>query len=182
MKKLLLFLLRVVCSIPLALAQITGPSTTASPYVLPLLTGSQFTSMLTVTDDIDGYKMVGIPDGMGAFDNGDETFTLLLNHELTPTAGVVRAHGSTGAFVSKWKIRKSDLAVLEGSDLIQSVYPWDSGTNSFVQSTASFNRFCSGDLPPVTGFFNDWSGMGTWDRMYLNGEEAGPEGRAPLNS
>jgi hypothetical protein len=30
------------------------------------------------------YRMVGIPDGMGAFDNHDGTFTLLMNHEVAP--------------------------------------------------------------------------------------------------
>ena len=32
--------------------------------------------------------MVGIPDGLGAFDNGDGTFTVLMNHELGNTQGV----------------------------------------------------------------------------------------------
>ncbi len=30
--------------------------------------------------------MVGIPDGLGAFDNHDGTFTVLMNHELGNTA------------------------------------------------------------------------------------------------
>jgi hypothetical protein len=42
-------------------------------------------------DSVDGYRMVGIPDGLGAFDNGDRTFTLLMNHELGSTLGAVRA-------------------------------------------------------------------------------------------
>lgn len=50
----------------------------------------------------NGYRLVGIPDGLGAFDNGDGTITLLVNHELGSTKGVVRSHGSKGAFVSKW--------------------------------------------------------------------------------
>jgi hypothetical protein len=54
--------------------------------------------------------MVGIPDGLGAFDNGDGTMTVLMNHELGATSGAVREHGSTGAFVSRLVV---DLDTLE---------------------------------------------------------------------
>ena len=77
-----------------------------SAYVLPTLPVVKTASLLTVGDSIDGYRMVGIPDGLGAFDNGDGTFTLLMNHELGNTLGAIRAHGSKGAFVSKWIIDK----------------------------------------------------------------------------
>jgi hypothetical protein len=60
--------------------------------------------------------MVGIPDGLGAFDNYDGTFTLLMNHEIPGDLGVERQHGFAGAFVSHWIVRKSDLAVLHGGD------------------------------------------------------------------
>ena len=61
----------------IAKAQITGPSTDSSPYVIPVSPGVQTTSILTANDSINGYPMVGVPDGLGAFDNGDGTFTLL---------------------------------------------------------------------------------------------------------
>jgi MYXO-CTERM domain-containing protein len=44
------------------------------------------------------YRLAGIPDGMGAYDNGNGTFTLLVNHELGATSGIARAHGASGAF------------------------------------------------------------------------------------
>ena len=57
--------------------------------------------------------MVGIPDGLGAFDNGNGTFTVLMNHEIPNSnpalAGAVRAHGANGAFVSEWVIDKTTL-------------------------------------------------------------------------
>jgi len=98
---------------------ITGPSSSASPYVLRAEPGVVTKSILTVGDAAGGYRMVGIPDGLGAFDNGDGTFTLLMNHELAPSLGVTRSHGAKGAFVSRWIIRTSsrlpgdDLAVLD---------------------------------------------------------------------
>src|SRR5262245_9006651 len=89
------------------MAQIKGPSSSQTPYVLPVGAGVQTTAIVTTPDMIGGYKMCGTPDGLGAFDNGDGTFTLLMNHEFGNTAGVVRAHGAKGAFVSKWIIKKS---------------------------------------------------------------------------
>ncbi len=155
-----------------------GISSSATPYIKPSTSGSgvNLTSILTVGDSINGYKMVGVPDGLGAFDNGDGTFTLLMNHEIGANSGAPRAHGSTGAFISKWIINKSDLSVVSGSDLIQNVFLWD-GTN-FTKSTTQFNRFCSADLAPVSAFYNSDTGLGTTVRIFLNGEESGAEGRA----
>ena len=71
-----------------------GPSSSATPYVTPTAAGISVTSILTVGDAAaNGYKMVGIPDGLGAYDNGDGTFTVLMNHELGSTEGISRAHG-----------------------------------------------------------------------------------------
>lgn len=161
----------------------TGPSTNQTPYLTSVLPGVKFTSILTATENAGSYKMCGTPDGLGAFDNGNGTFTLLMNHEFTNTAGVARAHGSTGAFVSKWIIKKSDLSVVSGSDLIQNVKLWN-GTgyttyNASNPSTlAAFTRFCSGDLPAVSAFYNGATGLGTQERIFMNGEESGNEGRA----
>lgn len=171
----------VVASPTLAQGQ-TGPSTTTTPYVLPTIPEAQFTSVLTAGDVVNGYKMVGIPDGAGAFDNGDNTFTLLVNHELPSNSGAVRAHGSIGAFVSKWIINKADLSVVNGSDLMQNVKLWNgSGYTTYnaanPSSQAAFNRFCSADLPKPGAFFNAANGIGSPERIYLNGEEGGTEGR-----
>src|ERR1700752_4194420 len=106
-------------------ATLTGPSTLQSPYVLPSLSVAGTASVLSVGDLIGGYRMTGIPDGLGAFDNGDGTFTLLMNHELTPTEGAVHDHGSTGAFVSRLVIDKATLEVVQASDLIQTVHQYD---------------------------------------------------------
>ena len=162
-----------------------GPSSSATSYIIPSTPGSGVSvkSILTVGDSVnnkpDGtpYRMVGIPDGLGAFDNGDGTFTLLMNHELGGTSGIVRAHGGTGAFVSKWVINKSDLSVVNGSDLTQTVYVWN-GTNFAQSTTTVFNRFCAGDLAAVSAFYNSATGLGSTARIYLNGEESGAEGRA----
>lgn len=163
-------------------AQVKGPSSSQTPYIIPVGGGVQTTSVLTTPDVIGGYKMIGIPDGLGAFDNGNGTFTLLMNHELGNTSGAVRAHGSIGAFVSKWIINKTSLAVISGSDLMQNVNLWNGSAYTMFNATnpstlARFGRLCSADLPAATAFYNSFSGKGTQERIFMDGEENGNEGR-----
>lgn len=164
------------------LSGITGPSTLQSPYLQATSSKDWYKSILTVGDKVSGYKMAGLPDGMGAFDTGDGNFAVVLNHEMGNTVGSVHAHGQKGAFVSKWVIRKSDLTVLSGADLIQTVNLWN-GTgftaynSSNTVSAAAMGRFCSADLPEVSAFYNELTGKGTKERIFMNGEETGSEGR-----
>lgn len=157
----------------------TGPSTSSSPYVQGLQAGTDITSILTTGDSVGGYRMAGIPDGLGAFDNGNGTFTVLMNHEIGSAAGAIRAHGGTGAFVSSWVIDKATLAVQSGGDLIQRVYGWDSSTQSvggqLSGSSLSFQRFCSADLAATSAYSYTANGVtyGTTNRIFLNGEEVG---------
>ena len=112
----------------LASASGTGPSTTTEPYLVPSVPGVQLVSILTVGDVAGGYRMVGIPDGLGAFPSGPHHFTLMMNHELTATSGIVRGHGSKGAFVSRWTIDRRTLEVVEGQDFTRNpldVHRWD---------------------------------------------------------
>src|SRR5262245_12833852 len=168
----------------------------ASPYLVPTAAGVDFTSILTTPDatkgqiDNSGFTMAGTPDGLGAFDNGDGTFTLLMNHEFAlasafggdEAAGVAHAHNASlltdgdpatnpaGSFVDRFVIRKSDLTILGQSDQIQHVF----NGSTFAPLSGdllNFSRFCSADLAPVTAFFNPLTGKGTTARIYMNGEE-----------
>jgi hypothetical protein len=162
-----------------------GPSSSATPYVTPTAAGWDVTSIISVGDAAgNGYRMVGIPDGLGAYDNGDSTFTVLMNHEIGANSlgnplGIARAHGAAGAFVSEWVINKSDFKVISGSDLITKSNIWYAEGNKYVQDTAnSFNRLCSADLPVTSAFYNSATGLGTQTRIFMNGEESGNGGRA----
>lgn len=166
-------------------AQIKGPSTGSTPYLLPTQSYVSTYSILTTDntgaaadDTVGGYGLAGIPDGLGAYDNGDGTFTLLVNHEISSGSGAVRAHGTAGAFVSEWVISKSNFAVLSGSDLMRSVYAWNTTTqqSNTTTSTVAFSRFCSGDLAAPTAFYNSSNGLGSTARIYLHGEEGSANG------
>lgn len=161
---------------------ITGPSSSKTPYLLPTSPGVKFVSIITAGDAVNGYVCAGIPDGAGGWDNGDGTFTMLVNHEIPNGSGGVRSHGNNGAFVSKWIINKSDWKVVSGSDLMQRVHLWNGSSYTLysptnVAATSSFSRFCSGDVPAVSALYNGANGKGTKTRMMLNGEESGVEGR-----
>ena len=104
-----------------------------TPYLVPAHAGVQIGSILSVGDQVgvkeapaalagQPWRMVGIPDGLGAFDNGDGTMTVLMNHELGQAVGVVRAHGSTGAFVSKLTVDMTTHQVLDATDLSEDVF------------------------------------------------------------
>jgi secreted PhoX family phosphatase len=164
--------------VPLISQGITGPSSSKAPYLESNIIGGKQTAIMTVGDSIGTYKMAGLLDGLGAYDNGNGTFTVLANHEMGNSVGITRTHGSKGAFVSKWVINKSDLSVVSGGDLISKVKLWKRSTNSYFDSTTSFNRFCAGDLPSAKAFYNASTGFGTQEKIFMNGEESGAEGRA----
>jgi Ca2+-binding RTX toxin-like protein len=162
-----------------------------TPYLVPTDTDVAFVSIVTTGDavsvvDADGNltgsttPFVGIPDGIGAFDNGDGTITVLVNHELGATSGAIQDHGSKGAFIDKLIVDKSSLAVVGSQDLIQNVLVWNTTTDSYEDATGAANsltRLCSGNLAEQTAFFDAETGLGTADHIYMAGEEAGVEGR-----
>jgi Bacterial protein of unknown function (DUF839) len=163
-----------------------GPSTPETPYLVPTASSVGFTSIISAGDEVIGatnpdgtaWRFVGIPDGIGAFDNGDGTATVLVNHEIGATAGVEREHGSIGSFVSRLIVDTDTLEVLDADDLGDAIFRYDAATETFYAGTTAIGRLCSADLALPSAFFDAASGKGTQDRIYLNGEETGAEGRA----
>ena len=93
-----------------------------------------------------------------------------------PNPGIVRKHGSNGAFVSRWIIDQQTLKVLKGEDLTRStdkVHLWDplNGEYEPIGRTTQWRRLCSADLPRRSAFFDSISGLGTPDRIFFDGEE-----------
>ena len=175
-----------------AVAQVTqSPTSSATPYVRPVAGGAALSvvSILTVGDSVnfraDGvtpYRMAGIPDGMGAYDNGDGTMTLFVNHEHTTTAnGINHAHQPAGtvggSYVSRWIVKTTPgadfLRVTNGQDLMTSIATSTNGGGSLT----NFSRFCSADLALQSAFYNAATGLGTTERIFITGEESGSNGR-----
>lgn len=185
-----------------------GPSTSRTPYVVPVATGVKTVSVFTVgTQDRDGttgpingspdtvaldtvnnksvangdpvalagnaYVMAGKPDGLGLFDNGDGTFTVIMNHEFGTGEGITRAHGATGAYVSKWNINASTLQVTNGQDLVRTISTWNTTTSSYNTPAKGvvIGNLCSADLPALTAIYNSATGLGYNGRIFFSGEE-----------
>jgi hypothetical protein len=118
------------------------------------------------------YRMVGIPDGLGAHRGRDGTSTLYMNHELGFTAlsePVVGGPKNRGAIVSQW-ILDEDGDPVAGKRAYDSIF----AENTFLgpapvvgneaQMPRQLARFCSGFL----------AGRGNgFDRpIYLTNEES----------
>lgn len=142
----------------------TGPSTTTAPYVLP------------------------VADGLG-LTREDGKVVLYVNQELRDTQGIVRRHGQTGSFVSRYVIYSKTLKVKSGSDLIDpGVQFWDYPNGDPVTSGArfadlspqdpTFGRFCSATLSDPGVFYNERSGRGYKGQIFLTNEEDSDTGRA----
>ena len=190
-----LFLVAAATTVSLsAQSVIQGPSSSQTSYLTPTSPGWSATSLLTVGDSIGGYLMIGIPDGLGAYSNGNGTMTVLANHEIGNnfTTGVLqgtnRAHGIAGGSVSKWVINTSTWQVVSGGDFVTSPTKqmmWDTtanaGAGNWVARTSSnpyaYLRPCAADLPKLSAFWDASTSTGYNGLIFMNGEEAGAEGK-----
>ena len=167
-----------------------GPTSSRTPYLVPTAPAgvvTNITSVATATDLValtggstgSTYEVGGLPDGLGAYDNNNGTFTLLINHEHGATSGVIRRHGAKGAYVEELIINKTTLAVVSGQDLMSNVVDGAGVIHNTTNANAiAFQRFCSADLPAISAFYNASTGLGTQDRIFMNGEEGGTTGYA----
>jgi hypothetical protein len=150
--------------------------------VTSLLTVGEFTNGLNPGDSV--YAPTGIFDGQGAYDNGDGTYTLLVNSELGATSGYGYLlpgveGGLTGARVSTLVIDKDidnnarngyQSAVIAGGLAYDSIYldGSDTAIDQAADLGAGFKRFCAANLVEANSFGKN---KGFSDRIYLVGEE-----------
>ena len=190
MRKSVAAVAAILAGMPMMASAVTGPSTATAPYLIPVDSNAwSVTSLLTAGNSVGGYTMGGLPDGLGAFDNGDNTFTVLMNHEWAtnsaspsnPQAAHTQNPGAAvgGAYVSQWVVDKTTLQVLSGKDLITKTFGWDKAlqqSQSISNLTTTFSRFCSADLPMATALFNSATGLGSTAKIFMNGEEGSATG------
>jgi hypothetical protein len=159
-----------------------GPvATMQPPYVVPVENGVVVRALLTVGDpassDVPPYSFEESPAGIGVVDNGDDTYTLLVSHDLSGEESSVRAHGAGGAFVSRFSV--SELLVGGGSDLGERAMLWNPGESWYDPPEAvTFEYLHSGVVADGAALYDAASGMGYDGALYLNGEQTSAEGRA----
>jgi secreted PhoX family phosphatase len=129
-----------------------GSLTQARPYLVPAEGSSAtITPILTSGETVGDYQMAGVPDGLGAYRDGDEV-VLYVNHELTPEED----ENLSAARVSRLVLDPTTGAVKSGRYVLD--------------GTEGYERLCSASLAgPEVGFDQP---------LFLTGEEAtgGPKG------
>lgn len=145
-----------------------------------LITNGEFTNGLTPGSSV--YAPTGIFDGIGAYDNGDGTYTVLVNSELGASVGYQYQVGYaavagaattpvnvTGARINKFIVDKDidddasngyQSRILSGGLAYSTVIGSDNN---------GFDRFCSSTLFQAGQF---GGGRGFTDRLYITGEES----------
>jgi hypothetical protein len=133
-----------------------GTLTAERPYLFPAEGANvTITPLLTSGEMVGDYQMAGVPDGLGAFRNGDEA-VVFVNHELTTDEG----ENISDARVSRLVLDPRTGAVESGSYVLA--------------GTEGYWRLCSASLAgPEVGFDPP---------VFLTGEEStgGPHGGISL--
>ena len=164
----------------LSVAGAGSAATAVKAYVEPVGGDYQVKPLFSVDDTVpllggaagQRYRMVGIPDGLGAHPNRGPTSTLYMNHELnfaTVSEPVVGGPKNRGAIVSKW-ILDADGDPIAGRRAYDRVFAENAllgpapEVGNEAQMPSRFARFCSGFLAgPAHGFDR---------RIYLTNEES----------
>jgi hypothetical protein len=168
---------------------VQGPSSTRTSYQVPYNAASgvvrNITSIVSTLDLVPTtgalatpFETAGILDGLGAYDNGNGTVTVLASHEINTPNGVIRRHGAKGTFVTELILDKNTLQVISAQDLIHTFVLNGVDRNAANNNAIALGRFCSSDLPDVSAFFNPTTGLGTQERIFMAGEEGPSTGYA----
>jgi hypothetical protein len=154
------------------------PYASAPPYAIPIAPGTTLTPLFTVGQQIpltgggpeDLYRILGIPDGMGAtwLDQGARTIDLTLNHEFYQDRGLPFGTLPSGARISRLvlsvrKVGGQRIArATSGKLAFDRVFDGETGIE--IDPTAGISRLCSANVADQKFGFDR--------RIHLTGEEA----------
>jgi hypothetical protein len=166
-----------------------GPGPDREPPLRALAEGVEIATILSAGDAVSDrepedpsaedwpvYRFAGRPHGLAVRDRGDGTFTLLVCHDIPSWAGIPRAHGMPGSFVSRWRIRASDRRILDGKDLVRRlIVPGAKGPLPPAKPTPyQFRDIGSLELVPASALFHDdgvGRTVGTRSSILVGGEQ-----------
>jgi hypothetical protein len=146
-----------------AVALVAVATTAAGPkapeYAVSRDGGYETKALLSVGDQVSEtsnrkkkFQMVGIPDGLGAVKDGDDTL-VYMNHEFGSTVKTQPVIGGPlykGSFVSKWVLKENG-KVESGERAYDTVYVGNTPVGPAAEdvvgnTTRPFSRLCSGSL------------------------------------
>ena len=163
-------------------------------YLLSKNAAVDIKTIATVGDSVTGTMLRGIPDGMGAYDNGRGGITLLSVHEVSTTAAQsIKTKSLTapwGTSITKFTISKTSKAVTSAENFIQKINFYNYTTGKYQETPAGtapagasgagtfdwgINRFCSATYAAAGTFIHN--GVGYAGGLFFSGEESGDENR-----
>ncbi len=130
-------------------------------YVVSKNSAVNIKAIATVGDIVTGTMVRGIPDGMGAYDNGRGGITLLSVHEVaTNNEFVLKGKSTTapwGTSITKFTVSKSTKSVTNVQNFMQKVNFYNYTTGKYQETPAGaapagatpgifdwgISRFCS---------------------------------------
>lgn len=162
-------------------------------YVLSKNAAVDIKAIATVGDSVTGTMVRGIPDGMGAYDNGRGGISLLSVHEIsTSNAFALKGKSSTapwGTSITKFTVSKNTNAVTNVQNFMQKVNFYNYTTGKYQETPAGaapvgataglfdwgISRFCSATYAAAGTFIHN--GVGYEGGLFFAGEESGDESR-----
>ena len=162
-------------------------------YMISANSAVSLNPIVTTGDVIAGNVIRGIPDGMGAFDNGRGGITLLSNHEVSTTDKVaLRSKSDTsqwGVSITAMNYSPTSKTVTSAGNLYNNIKYWNYKTNSYQDSPIGgeptgaaagtfgwgISRFCSATFSPAGTFI--YNGIGYEGALFTTGEEIGDSSR-----
>lgn len=147
-----------------------------------------FHKIVGANETVGAYRMVGTPDGLSAYRHANGEISIYCTHALPAHAGVERAHGARGAFISEWRLALKNAGagkdvgpeLLWGRDLIQRVYDWSPASGyALTEEPYVFDRLSSSFLAAADAFaYEGRTRLGTDVPILLSPEEPETRGRA----
>lgn len=185
----------VIAGIAIAFAGVAVASGIGAKPVYVVSTNSavEIKPIATTGDKISGYTVRGIPDGMGAFANGQGGITLLSNHEVAINDAIAKKSASTtstwGTTITKFNYSPNANTITSARNLFNNVSFWNYNTNEYQASPIGgepknaakdsfgfgISRFCSATFSPAGTFI--YNGVGYDGALFTTGEEVGDSSR-----
>mgnify|MGYP003334893069 FL=1 len=162
-------------------------------YVLPVNSAVTIDPIATTGDQISGLVIRGIPDGMGAYDNGQGGITILSNHEVAINDAIAKKSASTnstwGSTITKFNYSPNSRTITSAANLFNNVKFWNYNTNQYQDTPIGgepkniakdsfgwgISRFCSATFSPAGTFI--YNGVGYDGALFTTGEEVGDSSR-----
>ena len=162
-------------------------------YMISANSAVSLNPIVTTGDVIAGTVIRGIPDGMGAYDNGRGGITLLSNHEVSTTDKIaLRSKSDTsqwGVSITAMNYSPTSKTVTSAGNLFNNIKYWNYKTGQYQdtpiggepggQAAGTFgwgiSRFCSATYSPAGTFI--YNGIGYEGALFTTGEEIGDSSR-----